>query len=108
MTERPLDDVAEQTQRLTRARKALLGGRPRAALTQLDAHARDYPKTPLDDLRGALRVEVLCALGKPTQARGEARLLVDRHPDSNVARRAATLCPADGPAPFPSRSGRAP
>ena len=36
--------------------------------------------------------EVLCTLGRSTQARDEAAALVRLHPRSNVARHATTVC----------------
>lgn len=84
--------LAEQTRRLTAARTALDAGRPGLALEVLQAHARDFPRSPLAEARGALRVEVLCVQGKGAQARGEAQVLLRHHPESNLARHAVTRC----------------
>lgn len=92
---RPVGDAGEQTRRLIEVRRALLEGRPRQALAQLEAHAHDFPRTPHAEVRGALRVDALCALGRSAQARGEAQLLLRRHPGSNVARHAVTVCAED-------------
>jgi RNA polymerase sigma-70 factor (ECF subfamily) len=84
--------LAEETRRLTAARTALDAGRPGLALEVLQAHARDFPRSPLAEARGALRVEVLCVQGKGAQARGEAQVLLRHHPESNLARHAVTRC----------------
>ncbi|MEM7154805.1 MAG: sigma-70 family RNA polymerase sigma factor [Myxococcota bacterium] len=89
------DDLDAQTRALAQARKALDARRPDDALRLLEHHARDYPQSPLSQARDALRVEVLCTQGKGPQARGEAAALLRRHPNSNLARHAATLCPVD-------------
>ncbi|MCA9711481.1 MAG: hypothetical protein KDK70_36925, partial [Myxococcales bacterium] len=86
------DTLADQTERLSAARRALNEGRAAEALERLEQHARDYPTSTLAELRGALRVEVLCTLGRSTQARDEAAALVRLHPRSNVARHATTVC----------------
>lgn len=90
-------DLAEQARRLAAARVALDAGRPGDALDVLRIHAREFPASPLAEARDALRVEVLCAQGKRAQARGEAKILLRRHPGSNLARRAATVCSGSSP-----------
>lgn len=86
----------DPARRLVAARRALVEGDAPRALALLRALPPIPPGDPLDEVRGALRVEALCAMGKPRQARGEARLLERRHPESNVARHALTVCNTAG------------
>lgn len=65
------------------------------ALELTDAHMREFPASRLADARAALRIDALCRLDKPAQARGEAREFVLRHADSPVRARIARSCVAD-------------
>lgn len=91
----PPPSLTEQTRRLQSARAQLDRARPGDALRTLESHARDFPDSPLREARDAFRVEVLCALGRTAQARGEAQVALRRNPDSAVARHATTLCARD-------------
>ncbi len=98
----PSSDLAAQTRRLHSARMLLEEDQPADALRALESHARDFPRSPLGEARDAFRVEVLCAMGKTAQARGEARMALHRNPGSAMARHAMTLCAQDEGAPSPA------
>ncbi|MBK6920295.1 MAG: sigma-70 family RNA polymerase sigma factor [Deltaproteobacteria bacterium] len=78
---------------LRTAIEALGHGDAAAALAGLDRHAREFPDSAQADVRAALRVEALCAAGKPAQARGEAHAFVQRHPRSPLVDRVRGACP---------------
>lgn len=67
---------------LTRAQRALQAGRPREALSLLDAHARQYPRGSLREERMAARAVVLCRLGEREAGRAEAARLRSLTPRS--------------------------
>ena len=71
---------------------ALANGNASRALELADEHARRFPRSSLADLRTALRIESLCALGKVAQARGEARLFLERRPASPLTQRIEAAC----------------
>jgi len=62
------------------------------ALVLTEAHAQEFPHSPLHDARVALRVDALCALGQPVQARREARSLAEQHPHSPLLARIERSC----------------
>lgn len=72
---------------------ALASGDASRALALANEHARKFPRSSLGDLRTALRIESLCALGKTAQARGETRLFLERRPASPLAQRLEAACP---------------
>ncbi len=100
-TASPTDDLARQNALLREASTALAADDPERALAAMRRHAVQFPDSTLSDLRTALRVEALCAVGKGAQARGEARAHASAHPGSPMRERILDACPAD-----PPRSGQ--
>jgi len=93
--------LARDNQLIVDARDRLHDGDAAGALATTDAHAREFPTSPLADARTALRIEALCALGKAAQARGEAQVFARAHPSSLVLARIERSCaftPVDSPA----------
>ncbi len=90
----PSPSLARHNQLLVEATAAVRSGRVEVALATLATHAREFPASPLDDVRGALRIEAMCAAGRTTQARGEARLWRRKHPRSPVVTRIEQSCAA--------------
>ncbi len=88
-----VDTLAEENALLSQATRALARDDPDAALTALRSHATRFGDSALADLRTALRVEALCALGKGAQARGEAHAWVSAHPDSPSRKKILEACP---------------
>lgn len=88
----PSDSLGVETELLRRASTELTAGNATAALRTTIEHARRFPESPLADLRTAVRIEALCALGKAEQARGEAELFLREHPGSPVAERIEDAC----------------
>jgi hypothetical protein len=89
-------DLQREVEQLTAAREALAAGRATDALALLDAHARAHPTSTLAETRAALRIACLCAMGRREQARGEAAMLLRRHPGSALAHHATTRCDEPG------------
>lgn len=89
----PPADLSRQARELGEARMKLNAGHAAQALAELAEHAERFPDSPLAHARGALRVEVLCALGRAADAHHEAAQLQRRYPNSNIARHAAETCP---------------
>jgi len=87
------EPVARPPVRLEDATFALREGRAGRALTIVDDHARLHPDGPLADVRAALRVEALCALGRLDAARREIASFEQAHPDSPLSRRVRAACP---------------
>lgn len=85
--------LAAENTLLRRASAALAAGDPRRALALADRHAKEHPQSPMLDVSTAVRIESLCALGKRSQARGEARLFLRQRPGSPVAERIEAVCP---------------
>lgn len=85
--------LADENALLREGTVALARGEASRALELADEHARDFPTSALSDMRTALRVESLCALGKQAQARGEAHEFLRRRPASPVRERVANACP---------------
>lgn len=88
------DTLAQENALLGRASTALRAGSPATTLQLTDKHAETYTKSPLADLRTALRIEALCELGRAKQARGEARVFLSTHPQSPTAARIEKSCRA--------------
>lgn len=86
------DDLATQNALLAEATTAIREHRAAEALRITDAHATRFPKSPFADLRTALRIEALCALGKTPQARAEGRNFLDKQPGSPVSKRISESC----------------
>ena len=87
------DALARENQLLHLASSALSTGDPTGALAATGAHAREFPGSPLADVRAALRIEALCAQAKHAQARGEARVFLAAHPSGPIADRVRGACP---------------
>jgi outer membrane protein assembly factor BamD (BamD/ComL family) len=77
---------------LRTAAERLRAGAADDAIATITAHAREFPESSLADARAVLRIEALCAVGKPAQARGEAKLFLAEHPDSMLRGRIARSC----------------
>jgi hypothetical protein len=90
----PASALAIENELLGRAASALREGRADAAIRITSEHARRFPRSPLTDLRAALRIEALCALHKRAQARGEARLFRREHAGSPLLQRIEKSCGA--------------
>jgi RNA polymerase sigma factor (sigma-70 family) len=88
------DGLGEETALLRRASTELAAGQAEAALRITGEHGRRFPDSALADVRAAVRIEALCALGKAVQARGEAELFLRQHPGSPVAERIERACTA--------------
>lgn len=88
----PTDGLAQENALLSRASTALRNGTPATTLKLTDEHAKSYRKSALSDLRTALRIEALCALGRTKQARGEATVFLDTRPQSPTAARIKKSC----------------
>jgi hypothetical protein len=76
------DATVLEGRRLNRARAALQAGDARAALTQLDAIAADFPNGVLGQERDALRTEALLGIGDRARARELAQRFLARYPQS--------------------------
>jgi len=85
-------DLQREVEALAAAREALAAKRPAEALARLEAHAQAHPTGELAEARAALRIACLCAMGRREQARGEAAVLLRRHPGSVLAHHATTRC----------------
>lgn len=85
--------LADENALLREGAAALARGEGSRALELANQHARDFPGSGLSDMRTALRIESLCALGKQAQARGEAHEFLRRRPSSPVAERVEKACP---------------
>jgi hypothetical protein len=79
---------------LRRARSALSKQEPELALALLDELDERFPRTLLDEERGATRVLALCAHGQVAAATQLARRLLANHPRSIYAPRIAQSCAA--------------
>lgn len=88
------DALAEENALLRGAATALSEEAPDRALAAMRTHAQRFPGSALSDLRTALRIEALCALGNEAQARGEAAAYEAAHPQSPTLQRIRHACPA--------------
>ncbi|MBK8236104.1 MAG: sigma-70 family RNA polymerase sigma factor [Deltaproteobacteria bacterium] len=84
-----LDD---ETRWLREGTTALARGDAAHALALTERHAASFPDSALADVRDALKVDALCALGRADAARREAAALWRRRPDSPVAARVRDAC----------------
>lgn len=92
----PTPLVESESRRVARAHALLRSGDAGAALTLLDALARDEPNGLLVQEREALLVETLAALGRRDSARAHADAFLARYPRSPhtaAVRRAAGYAP---------------
>lgn len=90
----PVDELARENALLAEAAQALSRGDPQRALDAMQEHARQFPSSAMGDLRAKVRVQALCALGKPEQARGEARSYIRTHPGTPLPQKFLDACPA--------------
>ncbi len=86
--------LAAEAESLARAQAALQGGEPDRALTELTAHARQFPRGALREEHDALRAIALCTAGRTREGRGEAQAFLRAHPTSPLAERVRGACPA--------------
>lgn len=89
------DSLAEETQRLQQAKRALARGEHSAALAIAREHRRDYPKSSLSDLRTVLEVQALCP-SNPKAAQSLADAFAKSHPGSAAAEKARAACESGG------------
>jgi hypothetical protein len=83
--------IREQTALIDAARRQLGAGDPAGALRQLDAYEAKFARGMLGQEATLLRVEALAQSGNRAAARGLARQLLARHPDSQYAKRLQSL-----------------
>lgn len=91
-TGEPSYDLGADTALLREAKAALREGSAARALTLLEEHADRFPRPAQPDIRVALWVETLCALGRTDQATKRANALLERRPGTPVARRLRASC----------------
>lgn len=85
-------DLAADTALLQRAAAAMRRGESGSALTLLAEHDRVHTQSPMSDLRSALVVEALCAVGRVDEARGEAKSALAEHASTPAAKRIRRSC----------------
>ncbi|MGH1348400.1 MAG: hypothetical protein ACRBN8_43005 [Nannocystales bacterium] len=89
--------LADETKQLDRARRAVVQGRPKDALSLLrDAEAR-FPDGILRQERAALRVVALCDSGDLASGRKAAAAFLRAHPQSALRSRVHSACPESTP-----------
>jgi hypothetical protein len=86
----PLFD--DEVMLLRDANEHLRRAQPLRALSALAEHARRFPRGQLAELRVAVRIQALCALGKEGQAADEATSFLRAHPGSPYAPRVRSGC----------------
>ncbi len=91
-------EISAERELLATARAAHRSGRPGDALSHLDDYARRFSGGKLLEERSALRVLVLCDLGKVELARREANAFLRRWPGSIYDARIRGSCGGDTPA----------
>ncbi|MFO7565139.1 MAG: hypothetical protein R6X02_21005 [Enhygromyxa sp.] len=84
---------------LIRAAKQLRDREPTAALAKLELHARSFPAGSLAPEREAIRVELLCALGRRDAAARARTSFLERHGDSPLRARVLSSCDHSGTDP---------
>jgi hypothetical protein len=77
---------------LVRAAKRLRADDPEAAFAKLELHAQRFANGSLAPERDALRVELLCALGRRAAARKARAEFLARHDDSPLRARVLASC----------------
>jgi hypothetical protein len=77
--------LARERQILDAARAALRTGHPTEALDAIDRHERRFAGGKLSEEREALRISVLVALGRRSEAERRAKEFEARHPESMFA-----------------------
>lgn len=84
---------------LLRDAKQLRATAPSAALDQLERHREQFPGGTLAPERDALRVELLCELGRVTQAATAREQFPITHPGSPLRARVEKACRGTDPEP---------
>lgn len=82
---------------LLREAKRLRATAPQAALDQLERHREQFPSGTLAPERDALRVELLCALGRVSQAEAAREQFPITHPGSPLGARVEKSCRGTDP-----------
>lgn len=82
----------EELALLAQADASLRRGDATKALTQLDEHARRFPKSSVKEERDVERVLALCAAGRSPEARREADAILKAHPSSPYTARLRASC----------------
>ncbi|MEM6994955.1 MAG: sigma-70 family RNA polymerase sigma factor [Myxococcota bacterium] len=77
---------------LSRVAIAIRQSRPAEALSLAKQHARDYPDSGLSDVRAALHIEALCALGRTADADRKADAFLRDYPASAARTRVRSGC----------------
>lgn len=88
----PIPDLAADTRLLRDAKAALNEGDPLRAEALLKEHERTFSQPAQPDLRVAVWVETLCALGRADQAQAKADALLTARPSTPVAKRIQASC----------------
>jgi hypothetical protein len=86
------DSLAEETELLRQARRAVAAGDPHRALALLDTCARRFPNGVLIEERAALRVITLCEAGETSRGRDAARAFARTYPASALSTRVRDAC----------------
>lgn len=92
-------DVEAELVLLGSAQRALSSGDAARALELTEQHARAFPSGTLAEERRATRIVALCALGRHSEGRHEAREFLARSGNSPLAERVRTACSNDGVVP---------
>lgn len=86
------DSLDDDTDLLRRASAALTQGRADAALQLTSEHALRFPKSPLSDLRAAVRIDAHCRRGDLERAHEQAVSFLEARPGSPVVPRIKKSC----------------
>ncbi|HXX68558.1 MAG TPA: hypothetical protein VEK07_15325 [Polyangiaceae bacterium] len=93
---RPTSDfLQEEVRLLSRAEQQMNDGLLPDALKTLEEHERRFPTGALTEERMAARVQALCALGRPGDAKGELSRLARAYPGSPHLQSARRVCGID-------------
>lgn len=95
-TPEPVYDLGADTALLREIKAALAGGSAKRAQTLLKEHEASFPNPAQPDVRVALWVETLCALGRTGPATDRANALLKRRPGTPVGARIRATCAGDG------------
>jgi hypothetical protein len=91
--------LSAETEALDAARRDLQRDQYPAALRRLDQYQRHFPNGVLAPEASALRVQILHALGRQSEAAESARLFLEQHPRSPLGDRVRSALSAAPPAP---------
>lgn len=84
--------LAAEVAIITAAKTAIDADDPERALARLAEHARRFADGQLANERAGYRAIALCAAGKTTAGRGEARVFIAAHPASSLVSRVQRVC----------------